>query len=54
MEPGTIRSARNLAKLWGVSRRTAQFKLHNEGEWKKVNPLDVGSMKQSVNVWKKN
>ena len=52
MVPGTIRSARNLAKLWGVSRRTAQFKLHNEG-WTKVKPLDVGSMKASVNVWRK-
>jgi hypothetical protein len=53
MEPGTTRGIRSLAKMWGVSRTTAQYKVNSEG-WTKVNdPHEVGSMKASVNVWRK-
>ena len=52
MEPGATYGIRTLAKLWGIHRRTAMYKVHNEG-WTKVNPLDVGSMKTTVNVWRK-
>lgn len=41
-----------LAKMRGVSHRTAQYRVHSEG-WVKVEPWEVGSMKYSVNVWKK-
>lgn len=43
---------RRLAKQWGVSRRTAEYRVRAEG-WTKVEPWEVGSMKASVNVWKK-
>lgn len=47
-----VASLRKLAKMWGVSRRTAMFRVYNDPKWAKVNPYEVGSMKASVNVWK--
>lgn len=44
-------SIRTLAKQWSVSRKTAEHRVRKEG-WSKVDPVDVGSMKTSVNVWK--
>ena len=52
MDPGRVFSVRTLAKKWNVYRSTAQFKVNNEG-WTKVHPHEVGSMKASVNVWRK-
>ena len=46
-------SVRSLAKKWGVSRRTAMYRVYNDPKWTKVyEPMAVGSMKTSVNVWK--
>ena len=47
-----VASVRTLAKQWGVSRRTAMFRVYNDPKWTKVDPFEVGSMKASVNVWK--
>ena len=47
-----VASIRKHTKKWGVSRRTAMFRVHNDPNWTKVNPYEVGSMKTSVNVWK--
>ena len=52
MGTGVARSVRSLAKEWGVTRRTAQYRVNTGGWWSKVDPWEVGSMKTSVNVWK--
>ena len=49
-----VASVRTLAKKWGVCRRVAMFRVYNDPNWTKVKPYEVGSMKTSVNVWKKN
>lgn len=49
-----VASIKTLAKQWGVNRRTAMYKVYNDPNWTKVKePLEVGSLKTSVNVWKK-
>ena len=51
MSKHTQLSVRRIAKELGVKRSTALYHLHN-GDYEKVEPLTVGSMKTTVNVWR--
>ena len=44
-------STRKIAKSMGISRKTANWHLCN-GNFTKVDPLEVGSGKCDVSVWK--
>jgi hypothetical protein len=47
-----ILATHTLAKMWGVSRAKANYKLHNSDNWMKAEPSEVGSCRTTLNIWK--
>lgn len=47
-----VLSARSIAKVWGVSRKTAVSMLHRSHNWEMAEPMEVGSGKSKLNIWK--